>query len=363
MSQDPRRWISYNALTELAGADASERDRDGAFPERAFSGLRALGLIGKPPLRPSEMACLLRVLAAAGRGNLSVGRIYEGHVNALLLIYCYGTDAQRRHNTSAAKGGALFGVWNTDRTDDPVRIENGILSGAKTFASGADGLSHAIITAACAEGRQMAIVPVKDLVVDRGWWTPLGMRASGSHIVNFNTSVDVDVLLGTPNDYLREPAFSAGFIRCAAIHVGGTHAVFDTTLKHLQSTGRAHDPHQQHRLGQMATDVAAGYAWLDYVAASWARMDNLPAAALIACVNAARGAIERAALDVMERAERSVGVSGMMEPHPLQRLSRDLRTYLRQPNPDGALASVGAAVTNGVWLPDGEDVAGVPHER
>jgi alkylation response protein AidB-like acyl-CoA dehydrogenase len=187
------------------------------------------------------------------------------------------------------------------------------------------------------------------------------MRASGSHVVSFNTPVEAHTLLGSPNDYLREPAFSAGFIRCAAVHVGGTHAVFDAALKHLQSVGRADDPHQQHRLGQMATEVAGGYAWLDYVAARWGRMEKQPAAVLIACVNAARGAIERAALNVMEVAERSVGVAGMMEPHPLQRLSRDLRTYLRQPNPDGALASVGAAVANGTWLSHEEGV-GVSHD-
>jgi Tfp pilus assembly protein PilW len=60
---------------------------------------------------------------------------------------------------------------------------------------------------------------------------------------------------------------------------------------------------------------------------------------VIACMNAARGAIERAALNVLERAERAVGVAGMMSPHPLERLIRDLRTYLRQLNPDGALAA------------------------
>ena len=87
MSQDPQRWISYKALTELAGIDASERDQDGLFPEHAFEGLRQLGVVGKPPLQSVEVGCLLRVLAAIGRGNLSVGRIYEGHVNALLLIH------------------------------------------------------------------------------------------------------------------------------------------------------------------------------------------------------------------------------------------------------------------------------------
>jgi alkylation response protein AidB-like acyl-CoA dehydrogenase len=252
-------------------------------------------------------------------------------------------------------------VWNTDLPDNPVRMENGILKGAKSFASGVDGLSHAVITAARPEGRQMLVVPVKGLSTDRSWWTPLGMRASGSHVVSFNSSVDVDFILGVPDDYIREPLFSAGVIRCAAVHVGGAHAVFDAALEHMRRTHRATEPHQQHRLGQMATEVAGGYAWLDYAAANWARIDKLPAATLIACMNAARGAIERAALNVMELAERSVGLAGMMAPHPLERLMRDLRTYLRQPNPDGALASVGAAVSEGVWLPDAEVSTEVHH--
>lgn len=36
-------------------------------------------------------------------------------------------------------------------------------------------------------------------------------------------------------------------------------------------------------------------------------------------------------MNVLEIAERSVGASGMIQPHPLERLMRDLRTYLRQP--------------------------------
>src|ERR1700760_1153701 len=154
MSQDPQRWISYKALTELAGADAAERDRDGLFPERAFAGIRRLGLVGRPPLLSLEIGRLLRVLAAIGRGNLSVGRIYEGHVNALLLIQKFGTRGQRQHSLSVAKAGALFGVWNTDHPDAPVEMKAGALRGAKSFASGVDGLSHAVITAARPEGRQ-----------------------------------------------------------------------------------------------------------------------------------------------------------------------------------------------------------------
>src|ERR1700748_846642 len=136
MSQDPQRWISYKALTELAGADAAERDRDGSFPERAFAGIRRLGLVGRPPLLSTEIGRLLRVLTAIGRGNLSVGRIYEGHVNALLLIREFGTPSQQTSFETCATGGDLFGVWNTDLPDNPLRIENSVLKGAKNFATG-----------------------------------------------------------------------------------------------------------------------------------------------------------------------------------------------------------------------------------
>ena len=114
MSHEARQWISYEALTEAAGAEAAARDRDGAFPAAAFDGLRRLGLIGAPPLRLDEASQLFRVLAAVGRGDLSVGRIFEGHVNALFLIHMFGRAEQRAHYRTLAAGGALFGVWNTD---------------------------------------------------------------------------------------------------------------------------------------------------------------------------------------------------------------------------------------------------------
>ncbi len=72
---------------------------------------------------------------------------------------------------------------------------------------------------------------------------------------------------------------------------------------------------------------------------------------LVATANAARGAVEAAALGVLEEAERGVGAAGLIAPHPLERLMRDLRTYLRQPNPDGALAGLGAAIADGRWEP------------
>ena len=342
----------YDAIAAMVGSDGAERDLDGHFPISAFDGLRDVGLIARPPLREVEAGRLFRLLATIGQGDLSVGRIFEGHVNALFLIEKFGTEVQRARYRDLAGGGRIFGVWNTDIPGEPVRLDNMRLQGRKNFASGVDGLSHAVITASIPEGRLMIVVPVAGLPIDRSWWRPLGMRASGSHIVDFTgTGIENDWVLGGCNDYVREPWFSGGAIRFAAVHVGGMHAVSDATVKHLRATRRIADPYQLHRLGQMGMAVESGYAWLDRAAKYWSEPERSMGDGIGAIANAARLAIEGLALVVLQEAERSVGAAGLIAPHPLERLSRDLRTYLRQPNPDGALASLGSSIAEEKWRP------------
>mgnify|MGYP004515116781 CR=1 FL=1 len=347
---DPHEEVLHVALK----AEAAARDRDGGYPLAAFSRLRACGLLAAPPLHSQDMRQLLRLLADVGRGDLPTGRIYEGHVNALDLIERHGTTDQRSHYRALAATGHVFGIWNTDQPDDPLRLEDGRLRGSKNYASGVDGLSHAIVTVTEPEGRLMIIVPLGGLPVDRSWWKPMGMRASGSHVVDF-TGLDVapNMILGKPDAYLEQPWFFAGAIRFVAVHVGGMHAVFDTAVEHLRATRRLSDPYQLHRVARMGTAVESGYGWLDRAAGEWTSVAAGQASpqSLVATVNAARGAVEAFALSVLEDAERSVGAGGMIAPHPLERLIRDLRTYLRQPNPDGAARSLGTAIAEGEWEP------------
>ncbi|MEF2552651.1 acyl-CoA dehydrogenase family protein [Aurantimonas sp. A2-1-M11] len=332
-------------------------ETEAAFPHAAFALLANSSLAADPPLEPARIGDLLRLLAAIGRGDLSVGRIYEGHVNALLLIRAYGSDAQREAVRHAAADGAWLGVWNTDAPGHPLTETAGTLSGAKNFASGVDGLSRAIVTVPSEAGRQMLLMPLADAPVDRSWWDPMGMRGSGSHVVDFSGVVIDDAhRLGRPGDYTTEPWFSGGAIRFAAVQVGGLHAVFDVALEHLTRTGRAADPYQAQRLARMGLAVDAAHGWLVRGARAWASAAADPADAakqrhLVATANATRSAVEAAALAVLEDAERAVGAAGFNRPHPLERLVRDLRTYLRQPNPDGALRALGDAIAAGDWLP------------
>ena len=242
MSHEARSWISYEALTHAAGEEAPERDQDGSFPTAAFEALHRLGVKAHPPLAADEAQSLFRVLAAAGRGNLSAARIFEGHVNALLLIRLFGSEAQRACTLRwhPAVTCSVFGILTFL---GGRRAGRETLRGKKNFASGVDGINYALITANTPKGRQLVIVSTNGLEIDRSWWHPLGMKASGSHVVNFQgTELTDKQLIGAPDDYLKEPWFSGGAIRFAGVHVGGMHAILDVVTAHLNETGRTKIP-------------------------------------------------------------------------------------------------------------------------
>ena len=152
-------------------------------------------------------------------------------------------------------------------------------------------------------------------------------------------------LLGQPGDYYRQPAFSGGAIRFAAVQLGGAEAVFDETRRFLRDLGRLDDPYQKMRLGEMAILIESGRLWLRGAADHAARPGaETNAEATVAYANMVRTAIEDSCLRTLQLAERCVGARGLLRPEPFERLHRDLTHYLRQPAPDAALADAGRFV-------------------
>ncbi|MDQ2769434.1 MAG: acyl-CoA dehydrogenase, partial [Bacteroidota bacterium] len=309
---------------------------------------------------PAATLPLLRVLQHVGRGNLAVGRVYEGHLNALLLIQQLGTPAQVARYAAEARAGHLFGVWNTENPAEGVHLEalpNGCyrLRGAKTFASGAGHLTRPLITGALPEGRgwQLFVLPAdaQPPVLDRSFWQPLGMRATASFRADLTgLELEADDLIGPPNAYYQQPAFSGGAIRFAAVQLGGAEAVFEETQNFLRGLGRTDDPYQRQRLGEMAILLESGRQWVRGAAEHAARpgaATSEGAEATVAYANMMRTAIESICLEMLRLAERCVGARGLLRPEPFERLHRDLTHYLRQPAPDAALADVGRFVLEG----------------
>jgi alkylation response protein AidB-like acyl-CoA dehydrogenase len=350
------------ALVPRLLAQAPASDQLGGFPAQEFNWLREASLLEAPlPTRlggsglsePGQTLTLLRVLRHIGRGNLAVGRVYEGHVNALQLLQRFGRPEQIAGWAADAVAGHLFGVWNTEAHDgvklQPLPDGRYRLQGSKTFASGAGHVTRPLLTAALPDGGwQMLILPAdtQPPTLDTSFWRPLGMRASASFRADF-TGLEIrpQDLLGAPGSYYQQPAFSGGAIRFAAVQLGGAEAVFDETRHFLQRLGRTDDPYQRQRLGEMSVLIESGNLWLRGAADHATR----PAAeaepeATVAYANMMRTAVEEICLRVLQLAERCVGARGLLQPEPFERLHRDLTHYLRQPAPDAAQADAGRFV-------------------
>ncbi|GAA0604015.1 acyl-CoA dehydrogenase family protein [Craurococcus roseus] len=349
------------SLLPAIAARAAALDVDGAFPGEDIAALATEGLLRTPlpeaeggqgwGTAPAGAAPLCAALRLVGRASLPLGRIFEGHVNAAKLVLRRGNAAQAEAAARDLRAGRLFGVWNTDPPGGgpPLTLENGVLKGRKVLCSGAGWVERALVTARDAGApadapTRMALVPLeRHARADLSGWTAQGMRASATGAVDFTgLRVGPGELVGQPGDYLAQPDFSAGAWRFAAVHCGGVEAVLGALRDHLRRTGRGADPHQAARLGQAAMAAETARLWVEAAAAK----AEAPGAGVeaVAHVGLARLAVERAALDVLELAQRSVGLQAFMRPSPLERLVRDLATYLRQPAPDRVLSEAAAFV-------------------
>lgn len=296
---------------------------------------------------------LLKILKYIGSGNLVMGRVLEGHLNAQILINQFGTDAQKKRFADDAKHGKLFGVWNTQANDGTTltKQEKGdyLLNGSKTFATGTDYVSRPIITAALSDGSwQMIVVPLDEInkEIDASWWHPMGMKSSRSYKMTFeNAPISKDNLLGDPGNYYEQPGFSGGAVRFAAVQLGAAEMLLQETVRYLKNLNRTNDPFQQMRIGQMTIAISSGNLWIEGAAK---KMDNYlenscpeNSEIFLAYTNMMRTAIEQICTDVMSLCQKSVGARGLNKPYHFERIIRDLNTYLRQPAPDASLLEVG----------------------
>ncbi|MBE9461453.1 acyl-CoA dehydrogenase family protein [Dyadobacter subterraneus] len=362
-------------LYQKIAQNAAHIDHEGCFPEQEFKLIAEAGLL--EIVLPSHSLDfsqrknhgLLMLLKAIGKASLPVGRIYEGHINALYLIYLFGkTEQKQRWFADVILGKKMFSVWNTQDMEG-VRIYdlgNGKyrLQGCKTFCSGASRIARPLVTgelvSARKKGWQMVIIPtekVKEIKMDNSFWKPLGMRASASFRMDFSgIEISENDLLGLPDAYYQQPHFSGGALRFAAVQLGGAEALLDETHKFLRGLKRTDDPFQRARIAEIAYLTETGNLWIKQAGLKTDDSTENPEAIaqLLAYVNMTRTMVEEICLRSMQLAERSVGARGLMRPNPMERIHRDLTTYLRQPAPDATLTAIGEYVlkqesTTGIW--------------
>lgn len=335
------------AIAEHLGQLGARYDAAPVFPVESVKLLREGGLLrtfapidaggDAFPDQQSRYAAMMSVLRIIGRADLSVGRLYEGHVNALLLFDWFGTPAQRAVLQQQLKKGALFGVWATEPPPGVrlIAADSGwTLEGAKCFATGAGGLAYAIVTAQPPDGARQLVIAKADEAArtDLSQWRMRGMRATGSGAYDLGgMAVARDALLGHGGDYDLDPDFTTGTWRFTAVQLGGVEALLTETRAAMTAAARE-DPLQRAKFADAVVAARSAYLWVRECAARAATRDtDGPAFARMT-----RGVVERAALDVMELASRIIGTRSAVDGQRIDKIIRDLGVYLRQAGPDYA---------------------------
>ena len=350
--------LSMSALLDqtlaaiAAGAEAL--DREPAFPAAALSALGEAGALtatvgatrAELPVGP-EWDLLRRVAAA----DASVGRILDGHLNAIERLEVAAEPELREAELAKLEGGSrVLGVWGADPTPGegpPARIVDAgggrVLRGVKTFCSGAGGVNAALVMVGDDGGLAPHLVLVEcdeRVEVDRGWYRGAGMRASESHRVTFRDAPVISVL-GEPGELGREPWFSRDAMRTAASWAGMVDAAADAAIADLAAR-RADEPLSRLAAGRIEAARGTVDAWLARAATAADEGRELKALSVTM-----RAEIDRAAKLVLETAASACGSHPFVTAGPLDRARRNLETFLLQHRLDPLLARLGAARLEG----------------
>jgi hypothetical protein len=329
--------ISTDVLQAIAAAAPALDDRP-AFPAAAFAALGGAGLLDltlAPGPRAAEWAAVRAVAAADG----SVGRLFEGHLNAVERLRVHAPALL----DGTAGGRTWLGVWGADPAPgegEPARLsaDRRRVDGVKVFCSGAGGLHRALVTARAGAGAPCLVyVDLESgATVDSAWFAGLGMRASVSHRVVFDGAPVLGVL-GEPGALVAEPWFSRDAIRTAAAWAGIADAAAGAALRDLAARGPVDDL-RAHAAGEILTARGTLDAWLAHAAAV---ADSDPDAPLRELSVALRAGIARAGADILAGAARACGSRPFATGTALDRARRDFELFVLQHRLDPQLARLG----------------------
>lgn len=345
---------------EIVAAGAAARDADYAagsaapFPEAAIAVLEEAGALSanavtgaaRPPAG-DELSLVRRV----AQGDGSVGRIVDGHLNAVERLAVQAPAAVRDRELAAIRAGRLrAGVWGGDPVpgEGPPAVVarvrgREVLRGVKTFCSGAGGLHRALVLVRSdAERAGPPVLVWIDLTderrveVDESWYRSRGLVASASHRVVFH---DAPILarLGGPGAIAEQPWFGRDALRTAASWAGMADCAVAGAAAILAQRPGGGDL-EALAMGRVLTEQRTIDVWL----AAAARAMDAAAAELGDVSVHGRAAIAAACRRLLDEAARACGSRPFVTAGALDRSRRDLEVFLLQHRLDPLLARAGS---------------------
>ncbi len=284
-----------------------------------------------------------RALAAVAAEDLALAKVFEGHTDALAILAELAGPVP--------EPATVWATWAAEPPTARLRVE-GVgdrvrLTGRKAWCSGAEFVSHAVLTGWNDGGEQclvaVALAQPSVQITTEGWHA-VGMGRVPSGDVLFDGAAGT--LVGCPGDYLARAGFWHGGAGIAACWYGGA-VPFATAL--AAKVAANPDPHNAAHLG--AVEVALGTARAALrQAADW--IDSRPAEDAQAVTLATRGAIEASVEAVLRHAGRALGAGPLCRDQALAQRFADLPVFVRQSHAERDLAELGLLVAAGKddWL-------------
>ena len=358
---------------------AAAFDEKAVFPHADFADLRTAGLhasavpieyggLGLGPYR-GDTFTLWMLTKEIAKADLSLARCWEGHANSLVILDGLASEEQKaRWFPGVVERGDKWVAWSGEpqsralgeKTHFGTRLERAeggwIVTGSKAFCTSAGAAEWAILLvnaegpggARHATGSPESLLLLAcdlsdpSIVFDGSWWDPIGMRATVSWVVRFNsTFIPDENLIGRPGQYLSEGWQTCFAPHYAASFLGAAESAYEYALDYVRCQKKGSDPYIQHHMAQMAIAVETGHLWLRHVARLWDSGEQEEARV---AGSRARYLLEHLAEETLQHAIRACGARGLNRPSALERTYRDLSMYIRHDNDDQVLATVGRSI-------------------
>jgi alkylation response protein AidB-like acyl-CoA dehydrogenase len=253
--------------------------KSSAFPLENIEKLHQLGLL-LLPLPPEYggqslgtayegFKLAVDVLEAIGSKDLSLARLYEGHINAVKLVRKFGNDKQMNYVSQSVSSGHMFAIWNTE-FQNKLRLKPYNdwfkLIGSKVFASGVGKIQRALVTAHDPNGKLVILMIELNNIINKvnfSKWRFNAMVATGTGEIDLTgLEIQSDQIIGAAGDYFKEPDFSSGAWRTLAAQTGAIKTLCFLFKTHITENHHSEHPVQRARLGDMLIAYQTCHQWV-----------------------------------------------------------------------------------------------------
>lgn len=325
--------LNTDSLRELAGLE----------PAAALHQLIAAGA-DRLPL-PGHGATLerWRLLAAVGAHDLSLAKLFEGHTDALAILHEAGAPRD--------EAGSAWGTWCAEPPDARLQLDrtgNGgfVLNGRKAWCSGAQSVTHAVVSCWNAAGEAMLVaVDLRQpgVSMSDATWQAVGMRGSASIDVHFDGVAAQP--LGGPGFYVQRAGFWHGGAGVAACWFGAATALAEALAQAMRAR---QDAHRLAQLGEVTVALQGSAALMRETAAA---IDRAPDADAMAAALSVRLSVDAACGAVLAAVGRALGPGPMCKDADMARRFADLPVFIRQSHAERDLETLGRLVAQGEGRP------------